>query len=113
MPFLMPRIIGKNFEIGKEDGLVHLVGRGDESRQGRLGQLRGFFYETAQQANAISLGALRKVVPATQILFGTDFPYTSIQQHVTGLRECGVFNSEELRAIEYENVYKMFPKFKV
>jgi predicted TIM-barrel fold metal-dependent hydrolase len=57
------------------------------------------------------MGALRQVVPDSQIVFGTDYPYTSILDHVTGLQESGVFSDDELRAIDYENALTMFPKY--
>ena len=49
----------------------------DTSRQGgaeRLALLRRFYYEVAQQTNVVALGALRRVVPISQIVFGTDYP---------------------------------------
>ena len=47
-----------------------------------------------------------------QIVFGADFPYSTIADHVQGLRECGAFNAEELRAIERENALSLLPKYR-
>lgn len=52
------------------------------------------------------------MVPMSQILFGTDFPFgASAQQHKL-LVESGVFNTQELRAIDYENVGRLLPRYK-
>lgn len=62
-----------------------------------------FFYDTAQVSNAAAMSALRKVVPVTQVVFGTDYPFRTSAEHVKGLRECGVFTEAQIRAIEVEN----------
>jgi predicted TIM-barrel fold metal-dependent hydrolase len=113
MPFLIPRIIGRNMKVGP-DGLISLSASDPARETGpeRLALLRRFFYDTAQQANPVALGALRKVVPASQIVFGSDYPYATMLEHATGVRECGVFKPAEVEAIEYGNAQKMFPKFK-
>ena len=40
-------------------------------------QLRRFYYDTAQVANAVTIRALANLVPVSQIVFGTDYPYRS------------------------------------
>ena len=75
MPFLLARIVGRKLPVGP-DGMVTLD-PSDTSRQGgpeRLALLRRFYYEVAQQTNVVALGALRRVVPISQIVFGTDYP---------------------------------------
>ena len=53
------------------------------------------------------------MVPMSQIFFGNDFPFgASAQQHKL-LVEAGVFNAQELRAIDYENFGRLLPKYKV
>ena len=46
-----------------------------------------FFYDTAQTSNRSSLSALAAIIPPSQIVFGTDFPYRTGIDHVKGLRE--------------------------
>lgn len=77
---------------------------------GVLPELRGFWYDTAQTANAPAMAALTKVVPTSQIVFGTDYPYRTSIDHVKGLRDCGVFSEAELRAIERDNPLKLLPQ---
>ena len=78
----------------------------------RLGQLRRFYYDTAGSNNPIQMAALKKLVSASQIVFGTDFPFGRSANIAGGLEECGIFNAEELRSIDRENAVKILPKFK-
>lgn len=118
MPFLIPRIVGRKLPVGP-DGMIS-VDPTDRSRvdgAGKLAQIRRFYYDTAQQTNAVALGALRKVVPLSQIVFGSDYPESGsggraepLIDHAAGL--ASVFSGDELRAIECENAFKLFPKYK-
>ncbi len=113
LPFLISRIVGRRLAVGA-DGLISEPSSGSwrDSGHARLAQLRRFYYDTAQQANPVAMGALRQVIPACQIVFGTDYPYTSMLDHVTGLQDSGVFSDDELRAIDYENALTIFPKYR-
>ena len=115
MPFLLSRIIGRKMSMGP-DGLVILdsTDRAREDGAGKLAQIRRFFYDTAQQTNPVALNALRRVVPVSQIVFGTDYPESAsggraepLLDHAAGL--AGVFSGAELRAIESDNALKLFP----
>jgi predicted TIM-barrel fold metal-dependent hydrolase len=117
MPFLLSRIVGRKLPLGP-DGIVSLdpTDRARNDGAGKLAQIRRFFYDTAQQTNAVALGALRRVVPISQIVFGTDYPESNsggraepIADHAAGL--AGVFSGEELRAVQRENAVKLFPKY--
>lgn len=118
MPFLVARIVGRKLPLGP-DGLVTLDPT-DTSRDNgreRLAQIRRFYYETAQQTNVVALGALRRLVPISQIVFGTDYPASDsggraspLLDHAAGL--AGVFSGDELRAVERENALRLFPKYR-
>ncbi len=118
MPFLLARIVGRKLPVGP-DGMV-MLDPSDTSRNGgaeRLAILRRFFYETAQQTNVVALGALRRVVPISQIVFGTDYPASDsggraspLADHAAGLS--GVFSGDELRAVESGNALRLFPKYR-
>ena len=70
-----------------------------------------FFYDTAQVANPAAMSALTKVIPVSQIVFGTDYPFRTASEHVQGLKTCGVFTAAELQAID-QNGFRLLPKFK-
>ena len=48
-------------------------------------ELRKFYYEIAQANHPGALDALLRLVPATQVLFGTDYPYRPAGEAVEGL----------------------------
>ena len=118
MPFLVSRIVGRKLPAGP-DGMV-MLDPTDQSRnsgQERLDTIRRFYYECAQQTNVVALGALRRVVPITQIVFGTDYPASDsggraspLVDHALGL--AGVFSGAELRAVESENALRLLPKYR-
>jgi predicted TIM-barrel fold metal-dependent hydrolase len=119
MPFLVARIVGRKLPVGP-DGLITLDPK-DASRENgpeRLAEIRRFYYEVAQQTNVVALGALRRVVPISQIVFGTDYPASDsggraspLLDHAEGL--AGVFSGDELRAVERENALRLFPKYRM
>jgi predicted TIM-barrel fold metal-dependent hydrolase len=78
----------------------------------KLYHLRRFYYDTAQSVNVVQMQALKTLVSAKQILFGTDFPYSTMVDHVEGIKRTGLFNAEELRAIDRENAARILPRFK-
>jgi len=73
-------------------------------------QLQRFYYDTAQVANAVTIGALAKLVPTTQIVFGSDFPYRTSADHVSGLQRA--FGADDLKAIDRENALRILPRLK-
>jgi predicted TIM-barrel fold metal-dependent hydrolase len=77
---------------------------------GTLAELTRFYYDTAQTANKASMSALMAIIPASQILFGTDFPYRTGIDHVKGLRSAGVFTDAQLTDIERGNAVRLLPR---
>ncbi|HTD44634.1 MAG TPA: amidohydrolase family protein [Bryobacteraceae bacterium] len=102
MPFLVERFI--NLAKGRQYSA--------QLPQGFLASAKKFYYDTAQTSNPAAMSALTKVVPASQIVFGTDFPYRTAAEHVKGLAECGVFSAKELAAIDRENALTLLPRFR-
>ena len=78
--------------------------------QGFTGVASKFFYDTAQVANPAAMSALSKVVPVSQIVFGTDYPYGDTTEIVKGLVDCGQFNQTEINQVYYENAFKLVPR---
>ena len=77
---------------------------------GLMHELRKFHYDTALSTSPVPLGALLKLVPVTQVLFGTDFPSGgNMVDGVKGLAECG-FSAPDLRAIERDNALRLVPR---
>jgi 6-methylsalicylate decarboxylase len=73
-------------------------------------QIQRFYYDTAAIPNDVTLSALAKMVPASQILYGTDFPYRRAAEYTKPLAE--FFKAEDLKAIDRENALRLVPRFK-
>jgi 6-methylsalicylate decarboxylase len=102
MPFLVERFI--NMAKGRQYSA--------QLPQGFLASAKKFYYDTAQTSNPAAMSALTKVIPVSQIVFGTDFPYRTAAEHVKGLAECGVFSAKELAAIDRENALTLLPRYR-
>jgi len=79
----------------------------------RLYHIRRFYYDTAGSANPILMQAIAKLAGASQIVFGSDFPFggsAPIVSIVQGLQSCG-FSAQELRAIGRENAVRILPRY--
>ena len=102
MPYLVER-----FGIGGPDTTADLLA-GIPAKNSKLYHLRRFYYDTAQSTNPIQMQALKAMAGASQIVFGTDFPFSNIVNHVVGLQKCG-FNEEELQGIDRRNGLRFLP----
>jgi predicted TIM-barrel fold metal-dependent hydrolase len=87
-------------------------GAAGQGSQGVLYELRKMYYDTAQASNPVAVGALRKVVPVSQIVYGTDYWYRTAGESGRGLTTNGVFNAEELKAINRGNAERILPRYK-
>ena len=118
-PFLIDRFLTGTAEevvpgiVTKGAGGNGVVGSNRPANvpKGVLHELRRMYYDTAQTANPISMNALRTLVPISQILFGTDFPFRTAVETGKGLTTCGVFNAQELEAIDRGNALRLLPRF--
>jgi predicted TIM-barrel fold metal-dependent hydrolase len=102
MPFLTERftrlpLANKDLEPRVPKGVVY--------------ELRKFHYDVAQAAHPMALASLLKLVPVSQVLFGTDFPFRAALDHVKGLTDYG-FSASDLRAIDRENAVRLLPRLK-
>ena len=100
MPFLIERLVN----------LAKTPQYSAQLPKGYVAEASKFYYDTAQASNAAAMGALRKVAPVSQIVFGTDYPFRTSEEHVRNLKECGIFNAAELRAIHSANAWMLFPQ---
>jgi predicted TIM-barrel fold metal-dependent hydrolase len=82
--------------------------------KGLIYELQKFYYDTAQAFNPYTLPSFKKLVPASHILFGTDFPLGggSALAVSKGLVDNGGFTESELRGIDRENALDLLPRLK-
>ena len=104
MPFLIERFVRNPLLDPEAEATVP---------EGTLAELKRFYYDTAQTSNKASMSALSAIIPVSQIMFGTDFPYRTSIDHVKGLRDAGVFTDAQLMDIERDNALKLLPRLAV
>jgi len=80
---------------------------------GFRGEIRKYYYDTAQSANPIALRGISQLVPASQMVFGSDYPFRGIAEQVKSLHKAGVYNAEELRAIDRGNAARLLGRPRV
>jgi predicted TIM-barrel fold metal-dependent hydrolase len=76
-------------------------------------QLRRLYYDVTLSANETVLSCLRRLVPSTHIVFGTDYPIAQelgITTTLAGLEYDPRLAQYDIRAIELANACKLFPR---
>jgi len=79
--------------------------------RGILREIERFYYDVAQIAYPAPMAALMKLVPVTQILFGTDFTFRTAAEIADGLQACNL-SARVHKAINRDNALRLFPRFK-
>ena len=79
---------------------------------GGMYEIKRLFYDISTSVGPTNLGALLSLVPLSQVLFGTDYPYLPIPATLDGLLKFGL-PSADLLAIERTNGLALFPRFEV
>jgi predicted TIM-barrel fold metal-dependent hydrolase len=82
----------------------------DFTAEGVTAQLKRFYYDTAQASNPIAMASLTKLVASTQILYGTDYPYRTAEEHVKSL--AAIFGPEDLQKIDRDNALRLLPHWR-
>jgi predicted TIM-barrel fold metal-dependent hydrolase len=114
MPFVIERfVMGTVTEIVPG---IKTKGQGNvppaKVPKGVVYELRKMYYDTAQATNPVAMGALRKVVPVSQIVYGTDYWYRSAQETAQGLTTNGVFTAQEMESINRGNALRLLPRYR-
>jgi predicted TIM-barrel fold metal-dependent hydrolase len=78
--------------------------------EGIVGELQRLHYDTANATSAPAIAALTKFVPASQITYGTDFPYFGVGQFAE-LQKLGLTQAD-LDAIGIGNAIRLMPRLK-
>ena len=103
MPFLIERFIDFS---GRDKGAMATA-----MPNGMMHELTRFYYDLAQTAHPGPVGALRKIIPNTQIVFGTDYPYGFGCLDQVEARRRMRFLAEELAAVDRSNALRLLPRF--
>src|SRR5262249_33421191 len=79
--------------------------------EGPIHSLQRFYYDTANASTVYPLSSLMRLVSASQVLFGTDFPFLTASGTASGLRATRMFSDADLQAIERDNAARLLPKY--
>lgn len=78
--------------------------------QGALAEFNKLYYDTANATAAPSMAALMAMAPHSQIVFGSDYPYFSLEENVEGLAKISL-TAAERQAINRGNLARILPKY--
>jgi 6-methylsalicylate decarboxylase len=84
--------------------------KGKLTRETVEGELNRFYYDTAQISGAVTLDALAKLVPVSQIVYGTDFPYRTGADHTKGVT--AYFKGDDLAKVDRDNALRIIPRLR-
>jgi predicted TIM-barrel fold metal-dependent hydrolase len=82
--------------------------QGGFAPEGIIPELRRLYYDTANATSEPTMAALMKLVPTSQITFGSDYPYFPLNQIET-LRKMGL-PAADMQAIESGNAMRLVPR---
>lgn len=99
LPFLASRFTTLEANLKDKSRLPH----------GALYEVRRFYYDTAQANHPGALAALTKLVPTSQVVLGTDYPFRHAASEIAGVAEYG-FTAADLRAIERDNATRLLAR---
>ena len=97
LPFLAGRIGGASARVGS------LIPHGAAYEFGKL------HFDTASVTNAPAMAAILKLVPASQVMFGTDYPWRSAGPSLRELRNLSLSDAER-QLIERGSALGLFPR---
>ena len=76
---------------------------------GVLGELRKFYYDTANAGRPAQLTALRAMAPLNHILFGTDYPFVKVAADIEELERTPLPDADR-ESIERGNAIALLPR---
>jgi len=77
--------------------------------QGVEAEFRRLHYDTANATHPASMAALLKVVPDSQVVFGSDYPYFEPAPQAQALESLGL-SASQVAAIEHGNATRLLPR---
>ena len=94
---------------GRISGLTRFVPRIKQvAPQGVEAEFRKLYYDTANAAYKPTMAALLALVPSSQVLFGTDYPYVGGSYNAAGLKAIEL-RAADRHAIEAGNALRLLP----
>jgi predicted TIM-barrel fold metal-dependent hydrolase len=100
----LPFLTGRFIRLAEERKPPHLP-------EGPLPAFRKFHYELAQGSTPGQIAALLKMVPISQVLYGTDYPFRDGAEVNEGIAAYG-FSAADVAAIERDNALRLLPRLR-
>ena len=95
---------------GRLQGMFPPSVAGDRAPNGVAPELKKLYFDVSNAAYPAALDALADVVPVSQMLFGSDYPFVKISTTVAGLKQYGKFSMSDVEAINRGNAMRLFPR---
>jgi predicted TIM-barrel fold metal-dependent hydrolase len=107
IPYLVNRIQTLEHTFGVGPGRLELSS--GEVREG----IASFYYDLTAATSEAQLGAILKLVPASQLLMGLDLPFMPKSSFAPAIADVGrypAFSEADLRSISYANAFRLYPE---
>jgi predicted TIM-barrel fold metal-dependent hydrolase len=75
-------------------------------------EFQRLYYDTANATHPSSMAALLKLIPDTQVTYGSDYPYVPMDTQVKAIQSLGL-SGAQVAAIESGNAERLIPRLKV
>jgi predicted TIM-barrel fold metal-dependent hydrolase len=98
----VPMLLGRMHQYGPKD-IAERAPNGIEY------ELKRLHYDIAGTAYRPAIAALTKLVPVTQILFGSDNPFVALRETALGIMQLGL-SAADLQAIGRDNALALLPR---
>jgi predicted TIM-barrel fold metal-dependent hydrolase len=109
VPYLVTRIQALEHAFGVGPGRLELSP--EEVREG----IASFYYDLTAATSEAQLGAILKLVPASQLVMGLDFPLMPKSTFAPAIADIGrypAFNKVDLQGLSYDNAGRLYPALK-
>ena len=100
-PFLLSRFQREEVEKDRKSVLPN----------GLMHELRKFYYDTAQGHHDGALKGLFSIIPPSQVLYGTDYPFWDGRRVSGDFDKAGLSGADRM-AIDRDNALRLFPRLK-
>lgn len=87
----------------------------EKAPQGVMHYIRRFYFDTALSPSPFAMSALKELVGADQVLFGSDFPFApamASQLQTSALDTLNVWNDNERYRVQRGNAIDLFPQYR-
>jgi 6-methylsalicylate decarboxylase len=85
---------------------------GDRAPNGVRAEVKKLYFDVSNASYPSALDALADVVPVSQMLFGSDYPFAKVATTVDGLKQFSKFSKSDLQAISRGNAMQLFPRIR-